>query len=217
MFISILVYIWYEPERAPHRWVVCEPCLSICVYNCMYAYVILQIHSSANNRKLHHWWIHKTWTMCVWIVNDWWLQLQDGEHSWTYLFHWKQKWGLLHDNNNGKKLQWIWWARVLSVCPPMTLQRWGLPTYTERQQWQWEATETSLKLWQWEYRERRAAIETGAIQVIYTQGIISESASAVRVYSPLSCSAHGVLDQCVCVCDKWCVYLLQPVNSVPVL
>ena len=40
----------------------------------------------------------------------------------------------------------------------------------------------------------------------------------VPVYSHLSCWAHGALDQCaVCVCDKWCVYLLQLVNSVPVL
>ena len=30
----------------------------------------------------------------------------------------------------------------------------------------------------------------------YTQGMTSESASAVHEYSHLSCLAHGVLDQC---------------------
>jgi len=39
-------------------------------------------------------------------MSDRWLQLQlnkDEDHSWTNLFHWKQWWRLLHDNNDSKK------------------------------------------------------------------------------------------------------------------
>ena len=95
--------------------------------------------------------------MCVSIVNDQWLQPQV-EQRWRALMDLplslKTVMGATAWNNDGKKLQWRWWARVLLVCPLMTLQQWGLATYTERQQQQWEATGTLLKLWQWEYRER---------------------------------------------------------------
>ena len=117
---------WSEPERAPYRHAVCEPCPYVCLSVCMYGYVLLKIHSLAS---LCHQWIQISTTLIN--FNDYDFKLnKDRDHLWTYLFQWQQQWGLLRDSKDSEKFQTWWHECFLSVC--QWLQRWGLATpYTE--------------------------------------------------------------------------------------
>ena len=132
--------------------------LSICMRMSYCKYTLLQV-----TKSLHRQWI-PTWTTCVSIMNylpdfdgcNFKLN-KDGDHSWTHLFQWQQRWGLLHDNKGGEKLQWRRQECFLSVH--QWLYRQGLATVLNVNNDNDSPTETSLKLCQREYCERRAAID----------------------------------------------------------
>ena len=167
----------------------------------MYAYVILQIHSSANNRNLHHWWIHKTWIMCVSIVNDWQLQLQVEQRRRTLMDlplplktamgatawqQWRQEiamkivsksaFRLSTNDSSVMGISYVYWTSTMT----MRGHRDFIEGLTVGVSWETGCSRNESKL------------------VTYTC-ILKALHLRVPVYSHLSCWAHGALDQCACV------------------
>ena len=98
-----LSHYWGESEWTPHRRVVHEPCLYVCMSYCKYT--LLQL-----TRSLRHWgisnsnhmYMYQSWTISL-DFNGYNFKLnKDGDHLCTYLLQWQQRWWLLHDNKHGE-------------------------------------------------------------------------------------------------------------------
>lgn len=109
---NIVCLNWGEPEWVPHRCVVCEPCLRVCMHVCYHKYTLLQL----TKRSCYWWFIFLNCMYQSWIISL--LSLMATTLSWTRME--------TKDNSDGATVCQQRWQEivvktsgVLSFCSPM--------------------------------------------------------------------------------------------------